>query len=206
MAVRWLSRPFQRPRIGAGQERRMMSPVTRKAIQAGIKANVWLYRRTNGRVGGRGMGCPPLLLQSLKGRGLVDGAVCRRHGGQLRRPAPVLISRASSARVCSGVSVELSRWAEPGCGLRASNSTSAASRAGPATWRGGAAGEHGWEGGGQRDVIDLCDRAQACEDRCRAAGSKRLFPQMMTVCQPCSNSEMASWAAWVSTIALRASS
>ena len=39
-----------------------MSPVTRKAIQAGIKANVWLYRRTNGRVGGRGMGCPPLLL------------------------------------------------------------------------------------------------------------------------------------------------
>ena len=28
-----------------------MNPVTRKAIQAGTKANVWLYRRTNGRVG-----------------------------------------------------------------------------------------------------------------------------------------------------------
>ena len=45
-----------------------MSPVTRKAIQAGITANVWLYRRTNGRVGGRGMGCPPLLLLTVPGR------------------------------------------------------------------------------------------------------------------------------------------
>ena len=36
--------------------------------------------------------------------------------------------------------------------------------------------------------------------------SNRLFPQMMTVCQPCSNSEMASWASWASTIAFRASS
>ena len=44
-----------------------MSPATRKAIQAGIKANVWLYRRTNGRVGGRGMGCPPLLLLTVPG-------------------------------------------------------------------------------------------------------------------------------------------
>lgn len=39
-----------------------MNPVLRKAIQAGTKANVWLYRRTNGRIGGRGMGRLPLLL------------------------------------------------------------------------------------------------------------------------------------------------
>jgi deazaflavin-dependent oxidoreductase (nitroreductase family) len=45
-----------------------MNPVTRKAIQAGIKANVWLYRRTNGRVGGRGMGRLPLLLLTVPGR------------------------------------------------------------------------------------------------------------------------------------------
>ncbi len=35
-----------------------MNPVARKAVQA----NVWLYRRTNGRVGGRGIGRLPLLL------------------------------------------------------------------------------------------------------------------------------------------------
>ena len=45
-----------------------MSPVTRKAIQAGITANVWLYRRTNGRVGGRGMGRLPLLLLTVPRR------------------------------------------------------------------------------------------------------------------------------------------
>lgn len=45
-----------------------MNPVTRKAIQAGIKANVWLYRRTNGRVGGRGMGRLRLLLLTVPGR------------------------------------------------------------------------------------------------------------------------------------------
>src|SRR6266704_2988095 len=33
-----------------------MNPVLRKVIQAGTKANAWLYRRTNGRIGGRGMG------------------------------------------------------------------------------------------------------------------------------------------------------
>jgi len=31
-------------------------------------ANVWLYRRTNGRVGGRGMGRLPLLLLTVPGR------------------------------------------------------------------------------------------------------------------------------------------
>jgi hypothetical protein len=34
----------------------------------GIKANVWLYWRTNGRVGGRGMGRLPLLLLTVPGR------------------------------------------------------------------------------------------------------------------------------------------
>jgi hypothetical protein len=33
-----------------------MNPALRKVIQSGTKANVWLYRRTNGRIGGRGMG------------------------------------------------------------------------------------------------------------------------------------------------------
>ncbi len=45
-----------------------MSAVARKAIQAGTQANVWLYRRTNGRVGGRGMGRLPLLLLTVTGR------------------------------------------------------------------------------------------------------------------------------------------
>jgi deazaflavin-dependent oxidoreductase (nitroreductase family) len=45
-----------------------MNPVARKAIQAGTRANVWLYRRTNGRVGGRGMGRLPLLLLTVPGR------------------------------------------------------------------------------------------------------------------------------------------
>jgi F420H(2)-dependent quinone reductase len=39
-----------------------------KAIQAATAANVWLYRRTNGRVGGRGMGRLPLLLLTVPGR------------------------------------------------------------------------------------------------------------------------------------------
>lgn len=45
-----------------------MNPVTRKAAQAATIANVWLYRRTNGRVGGRGMGRLPLLLLTVPGR------------------------------------------------------------------------------------------------------------------------------------------
>ncbi len=45
-----------------------MSAVARKAIQAGTRANVWLYRRTSGRVGGRGMGRLPLLLLTVPGR------------------------------------------------------------------------------------------------------------------------------------------
>lgn len=39
-----------------------------EAIRAGTRANVWLYRRTNGRVGGRGMGGLPLLLLTVPGR------------------------------------------------------------------------------------------------------------------------------------------
>jgi deazaflavin-dependent oxidoreductase (nitroreductase family) len=45
-----------------------MNPAARKAAQAGTKANVWLYRRTSGRVGGRGMGRLPLLLLTVPGR------------------------------------------------------------------------------------------------------------------------------------------
>ncbi len=45
-----------------------MNLVMKKAIQAGTKANVWLYRRTNGRVAGRGMGRLPLLLLTVPGR------------------------------------------------------------------------------------------------------------------------------------------
>ncbi len=45
-----------------------MNPVMRKAVRAGTMANVWLYRRTNGRVGGRGMGRLPLLLLTVPGR------------------------------------------------------------------------------------------------------------------------------------------
>ena len=45
-------------------------------------------------------------------------SVCR-HGGQLRSPARASTSRASLARVCSGVRAELSSRAVPGCRLRA---------------------------------------------------------------------------------------
>jgi deazaflavin-dependent oxidoreductase (nitroreductase family) len=45
-----------------------VNPVTRKAVQAATKANVWLYRRTSGQVGGRGMGRLPLLLLTVPGR------------------------------------------------------------------------------------------------------------------------------------------
>ena len=45
-----------------------MNPVTKKATQAGTNANVWLYRQTKGRVGGRGMGRLPLLLLTVPGR------------------------------------------------------------------------------------------------------------------------------------------
>ena len=40
----------------------------RKAVRAGTQANVWLYRSTNGRAGGRGMGRLPLLLLTVPGR------------------------------------------------------------------------------------------------------------------------------------------
>ena len=45
-----------------------MNPVARKAAQTVVKANVWLYRRTNGRVAGRGLGRLPLLLLTVPGR------------------------------------------------------------------------------------------------------------------------------------------
>jgi hypothetical protein len=44
-----------------------MNPVARKAAQAGTNASVWLYRRTSGRVGGRGMDRLPLLLLTVPG-------------------------------------------------------------------------------------------------------------------------------------------
>src|SRR5262249_31787853 len=46
----------------------MMNRVARKAIQAGTGANVWLYQRTNGRGGGRGMGGLRLRLLTVPGR------------------------------------------------------------------------------------------------------------------------------------------
>ena len=45
-----------------------MNRVARKAAQTAVKANVWLCRRTNGRVGGRGLGRLALLLLTVPGR------------------------------------------------------------------------------------------------------------------------------------------
>ena len=45
-----------------------MKPAARKAVRTATELNVWLYRRTNGRVGGRGMGGLPLLLLTVPGR------------------------------------------------------------------------------------------------------------------------------------------
>jgi deazaflavin-dependent oxidoreductase (nitroreductase family) len=44
-----------------------MKPLIRKATQLATAANVWIYRLTNGRVGGRGMGGLPLLLLTVPG-------------------------------------------------------------------------------------------------------------------------------------------
>jgi F420H(2)-dependent quinone reductase len=45
-----------------------MKPLVRKATQLWTTANVWVYRQTNGRVGGRGQGRLPLLLLTVPGR------------------------------------------------------------------------------------------------------------------------------------------
>lgn len=45
-----------------------MNRGTRQAVRAATNANVWLYRRTSGRAGGRGMGRLPLLLLTVPGR------------------------------------------------------------------------------------------------------------------------------------------
>jgi F420H(2)-dependent quinone reductase len=45
-----------------------MNPLVRKATQLGTAANVWVYRKTNGRVGGRGVDRLPLLLLIVPGR------------------------------------------------------------------------------------------------------------------------------------------
>lgn len=45
-----------------------MKPLIRKATQLGTAANVWVYRLTNGRIGGRGMGGLSLLLLTVPGR------------------------------------------------------------------------------------------------------------------------------------------
>jgi deazaflavin-dependent oxidoreductase (nitroreductase family) len=45
-----------------------MNPLVSKAIQLATAANVWAYRQTNGRVGGRGVDRLPLLLLTFPGR------------------------------------------------------------------------------------------------------------------------------------------
>jgi len=45
-----------------------MNRVVSKAIQLFTKVNVWLYRRTNGRVAGTGAGGLPVLLLTVPGR------------------------------------------------------------------------------------------------------------------------------------------
>ncbi|SRR6266568_1872986 len=45
-----------------------MKTLIRKATQLGTAAHVWVYRQTNGRVGGRGLGRLPLLLLTVPGR------------------------------------------------------------------------------------------------------------------------------------------
>jgi hypothetical protein len=57
-----------------------------KPCQAATKANVWLYRRTSGRVGGRGMDKRPLLLLTVPGR----------RSGALRRPKIRSVSAGSA--------------------------------------------------------------------------------------------------------------
>ena len=60
----------QRPSVDAFDIRimRHMRIAARKAVRAATRLNVWLYRRTNGRVGGSGMGGLPLLLLTVPGR------------------------------------------------------------------------------------------------------------------------------------------
>src|SRR3712207_6776733 len=45
-----------------------MTLAARHAVRAATKLNVWVYRRTNGRVGGKGLGGLPLLLLTVPGR------------------------------------------------------------------------------------------------------------------------------------------
>jgi len=45
-----------------------MRSLARKAVQVATKCNVWVYRRTDGRVGGRGIGGLPVLLLTVLGR------------------------------------------------------------------------------------------------------------------------------------------
>ena len=45
-----------------------MKLAARKAVQAATRLNVWLYRRTDGRAGGRGRGGLPVLLLTVPGR------------------------------------------------------------------------------------------------------------------------------------------
>jgi deazaflavin-dependent oxidoreductase (nitroreductase family) len=56
------------PRRADARQETAVNPVTRKAVQRATSANVWLYRRTNGQVGGRGIGRLPLLLVTVPGR------------------------------------------------------------------------------------------------------------------------------------------
>jgi deazaflavin-dependent oxidoreductase (nitroreductase family) len=54
-----------------------MNYPAKKAVQAATKSNVWLYRRTNGRIGGRGVNGRPLLLLTVAGRGSGRCRPCR---------------------------------------------------------------------------------------------------------------------------------
>ncbi len=45
-----------------------MSRLVRRVTRLVTALNVWVYRRTNGRVGGRGLGRLPLLLLTVRGR------------------------------------------------------------------------------------------------------------------------------------------
>src|SRR5262249_47349387 len=45
-----------------------VNPLLKKAIQTGTLVNVMMYRRTNGRLGGRGLDKLPLLLLTAPGR------------------------------------------------------------------------------------------------------------------------------------------
>ena len=65
------------------------------AVRAATKLNVWVYRRTNGRVGGKGMGGLPLLLLTVAGR----------RSGVLHTPCLL-----STSTMTTGISLWVQGW------------------------------------------------------------------------------------------------